>query len=780
MISVDNINKLPVIIIKKIISLISNNRLTADYFQLTLIDKKWNKYCKETIHFLEFNNNDILDLPIKILSSFKSTSTLSLKQCKLNLSKLSKLIKSLENLIELNILYCNFLNNNNNNNNQNENENENNGNNNLKEFINDLKDHSNLINLELAFNQIELGLLNQLKSLVNLPEYFKIKLTIKLMTSNSTIGIINEIMSGNKSILCSLDLGRCKIGGKESTSNGFVGLSKFSNILKTITPLSLSSLDLSYNQLSNESAIILADGLSTNKSIQSLNLSFNDIKQFGSIAIAKALSINNSITSLQYSCNSLFQEGTLAFAEMISLNQSLTDLNLSNCKLSLSSSSTSSSSSSSTSSSPESSPESSSSIIIPTPTTTPTEISQSTIIAITKIGLTFKNSLGKNKSLKSLNLSRNLIDNQAVEYIAFGLSLNRSILNIDLSCNRIGDQGAKLLSKSIAYNENTMINTLNLSSNCIEDSGASSFSDIIINNKTLTQLDLSINWINSNGIIQLSKSFEVLSSSSSSSSSNCVSPITSIDFSCNTICHRGAKYIGSFLKNSNIKYLNLFSNNLEALGAIKLAKSFSLINDNINLTQLDLSSNSLGNYGVSVLANQLIKNKTIKSISLSQSLITSIESSNIQSTTNPSSPTTDDKNISIVVSDGVLSLVKLIKENNVIEFIDLSYNSIGAIGAKEISFALKSNKTITNLDLSCNSIGDIGATSIANQVFPFNNILSRLSLYNNKISSVGAKSIVDNLIKNHTLFTINLLANNIDNELLIPITKRLELLLPKN
>eukprot|EP01132_Coremiostelium_polycephalum_P005638 gene5638-7017_t len=234
--------------------------------------------------------------------------------------------------------------------------------------------------------------------------------------------------------------------------------------------------------------------------------------------------------------------------------------------------------------------------------------------------------LAKNKTLKKLTLKRNLIDPQGAEYITSGL-LNNEGLTLSIS--------PPIDSVTVAP-----LDFPTPFSNCIEDQGgrAASFSEIVLYNQTCTNLDLSVNWINSQGLYDLAQAFI----------SNPSSSVTSIDISCNTICHLGAKY----------------RNNLDPAGAIQPSHS---LQQNSTLTFIELSANLIGDVGVHHLSEALQKNRFIVSISLSQSLIT---------------------------HDGVKSLVQLINNNSTITFLDLSFNHIGPLGAQELSHSLMVNKTI--------------------------------------------------------------------------------------
>eukprot|EP01133_Synstelium_polycarpum_P015677 gene15677-18631_t len=515
-----------------------------------------------------------------------------------------------------------------------------------------------------------------LLGLSKIPNHYKINLTINLMYTNG-INVICEIMKSNQSIIKTLNLNKSKIG-RETMS-----LVAFSDVLKLNH--SLTSLDLSSNQISDVAAKILADSLATNDTLLILNLSFNEIKKDGSVAIATALKSNRSITSLNYSYNFLGDEGTGAFADLILQNQTLTDLNLSANKI--------------------------------------------TFHGVPLI----TSALVSNVTLRSLNLLRNMIDHTGAEYIAKGLEQNKSLTSINLSSNKFGNHGAILISSALAINKQTKITEINLSSNCIEDDGAASFANVILFNDSVTSIDLSVNWINSSGIIEIANAFLT----------NPLSSVTQIDISCNTICPLGARFLGEALaKNCSIRHINFFSNSIETEGAFELSKAIEL---NTTLTSIELSANLIGNEGTKYLAKSLLNNTSITSLSLSQSLIAYegikylVELIGLNSTI-----TFLDLSYNYIGPKGAEELSIALETNKTITSLDLSSNSIGDDGAAALANVFPKNSVLQRLSLYNNKIGPKGAKPIVDNLLKNHTLLS-INLLANRIDSYILKPIVKRL-----------------------------------
>ena len=60
--------------------------------------------------------------------------------------------------------------------------------------------------------------------------------------------------------------------------------------------------------------------------------------------------------------------------------------------------------------------------------------------------------LSKNKGLKYLNLSHNLISDTGIGLLSYGLAKNKKLKIIDLSSNRISHLGGLALVQSLKYN----------------------------------------------------------------------------------------------------------------------------------------------------------------------------------------------------------------------------------------------------------------------------------------------------------------------------------------
>ncbi|XP_068748835.1 NLR family CARD domain-containing protein 3-like isoform X2 [Montipora capricornis] len=109
---------------------------------------------------------------------------------------------------------------------------------------------------------------------------------------------------------------------------------------------------------------------------------------------------------------------------------------------------------------------------------------------------------------------------------------------------------------------------------------------------------------------------------------------------------------------------------------------------------------------------------------------------------------------------GADALAKGLKENSTLTSLDLSNNAIGAVGADALAKGLKENSTLTSLNLFYNAIGDVGADALAKGLKE-NSTLTWLHLSNNAIGAVGADALAKGLKENSTLTSLGLSGNAI-------------------
>ena len=322
--------------------------------------------------------------------------------------------------------------------------------------------------------------------------------------------------------------------------------------------------------------------------------------------------------------------------------------------------------------------------------------------------------LGMHLNVKTLHV-QNRMENIMLFFET--LAANSSLTNLELSGNYIGDSGAASLSQALAANSS--LTNLSLWNNKIGDSGATSLSQALAANSFLTKLELGCNEIGPSGAASF---FQALAANSS---------LTNLHLECNMIGDSGAASLSQALAaNSSLTNLSLWSSEIGDSGAASLSQALAA---NSSLTNLSLHSNNIGDSGVASLSQALAANSSLTYLDLGYNQI------------GPS---------------GAASLSQALAANSSLTNLLLWNNKIGDSGAASLSQALAANSSLTNLLLWNNQISPSGAASLS-QALAANSSLTSLSLYKNKIGDSGAASLSQALAANSSLTNLDLRDNKI-------------------
>ena len=155
---------------------------------------------------------------------------------------------------------------------------------------------------------------------------------------------------------------------------------------------------------------------------------------------------------------------------------------------------------------------------------------------------------------------------------------------------------------------------------------------------------------------------------------------------------------------------------------------------NTELSNLDLSHNSVGVKAVAAIAKALVHTSS-----------TALTSLNISSCP--------------IWDEGVTAISQSLQNNTTLTNLDISGNHIGDEGATAIGQSLWTNTALTCLDISNNSFGDEGATAIA-QALQSNSTLTWLDISINSIGDEGVTAIAQALQSNTTLISLDMHADD--------------------
>ena len=145
------------------------------------------------------------------------------------------------------------------------------------------------------------------------------------------------------------------------------------------------------------------------------------------------------------------------------------------------------------------------------------------------------------------------------------------------------------------------------------------------------------------------------------------------------------------------------------------------------LVGLDLSGNCIGSKGGEILAKFLNGNPTLKSLNLADNMI-GLSEEGIEKIKLHDAGMMDgryDPNIVTTIPDlstsdydhtGTIALATALRDNNVLESLELSCNFIKHSGVEALAYMLQCNATIQSLDLSDNELDMAGAEMIADAI----------------------------------------------------------------
>ncbi|XP_078058256.1 NACHT, LRR and PYD domains-containing protein 3-like [Mustelus asterias] len=219
----------------------------------------------------------------------------------------------------------------------------------------------------------------------------------------------------------------------------------------------IQKLDLDANALTDSCAEDLASALSTNRSLIDLNLGGNKLGDSGVKLLSVALrNPDCKIQKLHLSGNDLTDSCAEDLASALSTKRSLIDLNLGENNLGDS--------------------------------------------GVKLLSVALRNPDCK---IQKLNLSLNELTDSCAEDLASALSTNRSLIDLNLGYNKLGDSGVKLLSVAL-WNPECKIQKLHLQNNDLSDSCAEDLASALSTNRSLIDLNLSLNKLGDSGVKLLS------------------------------------------------------------------------------------------------------------------------------------------------------------------------------------------------------------------------------------------------------------------------------------
>jgi hypothetical protein len=343
----------------------------------------------------------------------------------------------------------------------------------------------------------------------------------------------------------------------------------------------------------------------------------------------------------------------------------------------------------------------------------------------------FSNLLRINKTIKTLDLSFQGLENDECLFICMALSDNNIIQNVNLSYNNYNDMGYIAIYSMI--NINKSIKSLNIAMiqgynlyNPIFNNTFKNITESISDNKKIISLNLNgilIDTIINEYIINMFKSNKTIRSLYLSECKN-------ID----------EEFFGKIIEiGTSLTFLDLSNNLFENVNYI-----FRPLSVNKNLIEIDLSNCGILYSECSILCEALSNNTSLKKINISNNVIEDY---------------------------GCDLLINFLTTNKSIISINMSKNNISYINIDILIKMLESNKTLRNIDITKNLINGFGLnTRNINDILNKNNTLETFDIFDKEDKSYKLQKIINEKIREIKIFnkTILLLQRNFRERIQIP------------
>ena len=378
-----------------------------------------------------------------------------------------------------------------------------------------------------------------------------------------------------------------------------------------------------------------------------------------------------------------------------------------------------------------------------------------------------------------------------VKFLSDCLEEDITLHDLNLCNKNITGIRAKVVAKAIEVN--ATLRKLNISCNTLSDEGALAFSECLKYNRNLQELAISENNITNKGAIMIAEVMKINAT------------LLKLDISTNWITSEAILYLLEAIKNKAVlKFLNITHNNVTKSEYINIQEYCKqvIVQVQASWNELELDSEfefktvhkvcntdsdneeidywpfkeiSDPDARMEFLSNCLKENNIVQKLNLSNNDITDIGASLIgQAMEINRSLKILDISHNEFSDDGVTAISMYIRNNTFLQELDLSENKISDRGANEISDLIQYNKSLKVLDISCMCISDSGVTIIS-KYLENNRSLQVLNLSLNKITGIGAEKIAEALKKNITLQKLNITGNKISDDGAAAVSSCLEI-----
>lgn len=336
-----------------------------------------------------------------------------------------------------------------------------------------------------------------------------------------------------------------------------------------------------------------------------------------------------------------------------------------------------------------------------------------------------------------VSFSRNRMRRKSGYRVADMLLLNKTVTDLDLSGNALDSQAAKEI--FFAVRKNQVLERLDISGNKIGPEVASSLGGMIKKNRFLTYLDLSDNqmgerkfWKPTGEIVHVPSAGPALGDALRYNKTLIVLKVKGNLLGADT----GHAFANGVARHRSLKWLDLSRNLILPGGGKALALGLNSTRRS-TLTRLDVADNHLGKKAAKLFSATLKRNRTLRHLDLSRN--------------------------ELGTHAGIAFATSLLV-NRTLETLAVAGNGMGPNVAKNLAQSLASNASLRELDLSDNTLGmssaeggdssDVGLAM--GHGLRGNKTLTSLNLSGNRLPTMEMQRIAEGLGDHTSLSHLNL------------------------
>ena len=464
------------------------------------------------------------------------------------------------------------------------------------------------------------------------------------------------------------------------------------------TTKSLKALDLSHNKITNVN-LDLAAVIFVNSHLEHLDLSYCELKQINEVFKANCVNLQ----SFNFSGNQISDSAAIFMTQLLSNTTCLQSLSVSKCYL-----------------------------------------QESGLI----------DTLGNVKhSLKHLDISYNVISDEAAKSVADVIHNNSNLEYLNLSNCELQDEGLTVILSVVKTT--SRLKHINLKSNRMNDMLASQIAECISNNHGLSLISLSNCALQEEGFLRIADAFTK------------TNPLFHFDISSNLVTDNVATNLANcnlFSRMSQITHLDVSQCQWEMNG---LSTMFITANKVYSLKCINCSGCEVNEKEAQHLASTITINNTLEQLILANCTVKPTGFVKIFNAVKKLYTLKHLDLCSSQISGEVIFMLAECISGNQVEHLDLSH-CLQGVNSLNVLTAIASGGTLQYLDLSYNDISDDEASCVASAISA-NKYLYHINLTNNQFNSESVQLVFNAMAVISSLQFVDLRSYTVSNKLAVDL-----------